>query len=106
MTDIDLVLDYVGGEVLNRSWSVLADDGAIVSTVSPAILSSTPAGRRGLWFINTPDAARLQAIAEDVAHGRLQSKVGAVVRFDDLPAAIERNRTQPQLGKTVVDFSA
>ena len=106
VTDIDLVLDYVGGEVLNRSWSVLAEDGAIVSTVSPAILSSTPAGRRGLWFINTPDAARLQAIAEDVAHGRLQSKVGAVVRFDELPAAIERNRTQPQLGKTVVDFSA
>lgn len=106
LTDIDLVLDYVGGEVLSRSWSVLAEDGAIVSTVSPAILASTPAGRRGLWFVNTPDAARLHAIAEDVAQGRLQSRVGAVVRFDDLPAAIERNRTQPQLGKTVVDFSA
>lgn len=103
--DIDLVLDYVGGEVLSRSWSVLAEDGAIVSTAAPAIVAGTPAGRRGLWFMNTPDAARLQALAEDVAQGRLQSKVGAVVRFDDLPAAIERNRTQPQVGKTVVDFS-
>jgi NADPH:quinone reductase-like Zn-dependent oxidoreductase len=103
--DIDLVLDYVGGEVLNRSWSVLAEDGVIVSTASPAILASTPAGRRGLWFMNTPDAARLQSIAEDVAHGRLQSKVNAVVRFDELPEAIERNRTQPQIGKTVVNFS-
>jgi len=55
--------------------------------------------------VNTPDAARLHAIAEDVAEGRLQSKVAAVVRFDDLAAAIERNRTQPQLGKVVVDFS-
>jgi len=45
--------------------------------------------------------ARLQAIAEDVADGRLQSNVSAVVGFDELPAAIERNRTQPQLGKTV-----
>lgn len=103
--DIDLVLDYVGGEVLNRSWSVLADDGVIVSTASPAILASTPAGRRGLWFMNAPDAARLQAIADDVAHGRLQSRVGEVVRFDELPATIERNRTQPQVGKTVVNFS-
>lgn len=103
--DVDLVLDYVGGEVLNRSWSVLAEDGVIVSTASPAILASTPAGRRGLWFTNTPDAARLQSIAEDVAHGRLQSKVNAVVRFDELPEAIERNRTQPQIGKTVVNFS-
>lgn len=103
--DIDLVLDYVGGEVLNRSWSVLADDGAIVSTASPAIATSTPSGRRGLWFMNTPDAARLHMIAEDVAHGRLRSKVNAAVRFDQLPEAIERNRTQPQVGKTVADFS-
>jgi NADPH:quinone reductase-like Zn-dependent oxidoreductase len=104
-SDIDLVLDYVGGEVLSRSWSVLTDDGVIVSTASPAIESNTPAGRRGLWFVNTPDAARLHAIAEDVAEGRLQSKVAAIVRFDDLPAAIERNRSQPQTGKVVVDFS-
>ncbi|WP_019938903.1 NADP-dependent oxidoreductase [Bordetella sp. FB-8] len=104
-SDIDLVLDYVGGEVLNRSWSVLADDGVIVSTASPAILASTPAGRRGLWFVNTPEAARLQAIADDVVHGRLQSKVAAVVRFDELSEAIELNRTQPQVGKTIVDFS-
>ncbi len=102
--NIDLVLDYIGGEVLSRSWSVLAEDGAVVSTASPAILANTPAGRRGLWFMNTPDAARLQIIAEDVARGRLQSKVRVVVDFDELPAAIERNRLQPQLGKTVVKF--
>ena len=105
VSDIDLVLDYIGGEVLSRSWSMLAEDGAIVSTAAPAIEANTPVGRRGLWFMNTSDAARLQAIGEDVAHGRLQSKVGAVVRFDELPAAIERNRTQPQLGKTVVTLS-
>ncbi len=105
VSDIDLVLDYIGGEVLSRSWSVLAEDGAIVSTAAPAIQANTPVGRRGLWFMNTSDAARLQVIGEDVAHGRLQSKVGAVVRFDELPAAIERNRTQPQLGKTVVTLS-
>lgn len=103
--DIDLVLDYVGGDVLARSWSVLAEDGAIVSTASPAILANTPAGRRGLWFMNSPDTARLQAIADDVANGRLHSKVAATVRFDELPAAIERNRTQPQVGKTVADFA-
>jgi NADPH:quinone reductase-like Zn-dependent oxidoreductase len=102
---IDLVLDYVGGEVLDRSWEVLAENGAIVSTASPAILSSTPAGRRGLWFMNKPDAERLRLIAEEVARGSLQSRIDAVVSVDELPAAIERNRTRPQIGKTVVDFS-
>jgi len=105
VSDIDLVLDYAGGDVLNRSWAVLAEHGAIVSAASPNIVASTPAGRRGLWYQNSPDTARLQAIAEDVANGRLQSKVSVVERFDDLPAAIERHRTQPQLGKTVVTFS-
>ncbi|QDD66315.1 NADP-dependent oxidoreductase [Herbaspirillum seropedicae] len=106
MQDIDLVLDFVGGDTLARSWQVLAADGAIVSTASPAILQSTPAGRRGLWFMNKPDAERLQQIADDVAQGGLQSRVNAIVPFDDLPAAIERNRTSPQLGKTVVAINA
>jgi NADPH:quinone reductase-like Zn-dependent oxidoreductase len=102
---IDLVLDYVGGETLARSWSVLAEGGAVVSTASPAIVASTPAGYRGLWFMNKVDAGRLEAIAQDVARGHLKSRLGGVVRFADLPAAIERNRTEPQLGKTVVDFA-
>jgi len=105
LKDIDLVLDYVGGDVLDRSWSVLTENGTIVSTASPAILASTPAGRRGLWFMNKPDAERLRLIADEVARGSLQSRIDAVVSFDDLPAAIERNRTRPQIGKTVVDFS-
>jgi NADPH:quinone reductase-like Zn-dependent oxidoreductase len=105
VSEIDLVLDYAGGGVLNRSWAVLSEHGVIVSAASPNIVASTPKGRRGLWYQNSPDTARLQAIAEDVANGRLQSKVSVVERFSDLPAAIERHRTQPQLGKTVVTFS-
>ena len=49
-----------------------------------------------------PTPSSLQAIADDVVRGRLQSTVAAVVRFDDLPAAIERQRTGSALGKTVV----
>ncbi|EPG2413621.1 NADP-dependent oxidoreductase [Klebsiella pneumoniae] len=105
ISNIDLVLDYVGGEVLSRSWSVLKEGGVIVSTVSPDIPANTPAGRRGLWYMNTPDAPRLKVIADDVVGGRLQSRIEAIVRFDELPMAIERNRTQPRVGKTVVDFS-
>ncbi len=104
VSDIDLVLDYAGGDILGRSWAVLAKNGAIVSAASPDIVANTPAGRRGLWFQNTPDTARLQVIGEDVAHGRLHSKVSSIVRFHELPAAIERNRTDSQLGKTVVTF--
>ena len=102
---IDLVLDYVGGEVLDRSWQVLAKNGAIVGTSSPDILARTPAGRRGLWFMTKPDAPLLERLAVEIAHGTLISKLGEVVGFDDIPAAIERNRTDPRIGKVVADFS-
>lgn len=103
--DIDLVLDYVGGEVLDRSWQVLTKDGAIVSTASPDILARTPRGRRGLWFVNKPDAALLERLAAEIAQGTLISKIGDVVGFNDIPEAIERNRTDARIGKVVADFS-
>jgi NADPH:quinone reductase-like Zn-dependent oxidoreductase len=103
--DIELVLDYVGGDVLDRSWRVLTPTGAIVGTSSPDILARTPAGRRGLWFMNKPDAALLETLAANIATGTLTSTVSEVVGFNDLPAAIERNRTDSRFGKVVADFS-
>jgi NADPH:quinone reductase-like Zn-dependent oxidoreductase len=102
--DIDLVLDYVGGEVLDRSWQVLAENGAIVGTSSPDILARTPPGRRGLWFMTRPDAALLERLVAEIAEGTLISKLGEAVGFGDIPEAIERNRTDPRVGKVVADF--
>ena len=103
--DIDLVLDYVGGDVLDRSWQVLSKDGAIVGTSSPDILARTPPGRRGLWFMNKADAPLLERLVAEIAQGSLRPKLAEVVGFNDLPAAIERNRTGPRIGKVVADFS-
>lgn len=102
---IDLVLDYVGGEVLDRSWDVLTNDGVIISAAAPDILARTPARRRGLWFVNKADTTLLARLAAEVAQGSLISKLSEVVGFNDIPAAIERNRTGPRIGKVVADFS-
>lgn len=104
--EVDLVLDYVGGEVLDRSWQVLSATGAIVGTTSPDILARTPAGRRGLWFVMKPDADLLEHAALQVARGELHARVGEVVPFAELPAAIERHRIGAIHGKAVVDFTA
>ncbi|MBB4594746.1 NADP-dependent oxidoreductase [Xanthomonas cannabis] len=103
--DIDLVLDYVGGEVLDRSWQVLAPHGAIVGTSSPDILARTPPGRRGLWFVNQPDVALLETLAAEVVTGAQTSTVSEVVGFAQIPQAIERNRTASRAGKVVTDLS-
>ena len=105
VADIDLVLAYVGGDVIDRSWKVLKPTGAMVGTASPEILARTPAGRAGHWFVMQPDAARLEQLAADVAAGALKSRVGAVVGFEEIPAAIERSRVGPHAGKVVADFT-
>lgn len=93
------------GQVLGRSWQVLARDDAIVGTTSPGILARTPPGRRGLWFMNKPDAELLEKLAADVASGALISRVGEVIGFADIPLAIERNRTASRASKVVADIS-
>lgn len=102
---IDLVLDYVGGDVVDRSWAVLAEGGAIVSAATPDIVARTPEGRRGLWFVTKADAALLARLVAEITDGTLISTVNDVVGFNDLPGAIERSRTGPRLGKVVADFT-
>lgn len=48
---------------------------------------------------------RRTAIAQQVAAGALQSTIAEVVGFDDLPSAIEHNRTGRVPGKILADFT-
>ena len=84
---------------------ILAADGVITGTTSPDILARKPANRRGLWFMNKPDPVLLETLAKEVASGTLQSRIGGIVGFADLPDAIERHRTASRTGKVVADFS-
>lgn len=104
-TDIDLVVDLVGGETLQRSWAVLANGGVIVSTVDHDVADHAPDGRRGVSIRMKPDGARLAEIVDAVAAGRLRSTVGEVVAPADLPGALERSKQGHAHGKMVVDFT-
>jgi N-ethylmaleimide reductase len=102
VSDIDLVLDLVGGEVLANSWQVLAKEGRIVSTAAPEIMASTPAGKQGIWFQMQVDANKLAELAGMVAQGELKSEVSEVADLSDTPAVIERNKTGHGPGKAVI----
>jgi NADPH:quinone reductase-like Zn-dependent oxidoreductase len=103
--EVDLVLDLVGGEMLDRSWPLLMPDGALVSTAAPDVVARTPRGRRGLWFAMQPDAAQLRVIADAVAAGSIRSTIAEITDVAGLGAAIERNKRGHSPGKIVVDFA-
>ncbi|MEO7714906.1 MAG: NADP-dependent oxidoreductase [Capsulimonas sp.] len=100
--NIDLVLDLVGGETLDRSWSVLSPNGMIVTTAAPDIAAKAPAGKKGVFLMTKADPAQVEKTARDIVEGRVSQKIESVVSLEEAPQAIERNRTQPHLGKTVV----
>ncbi len=102
---VDLVLDLVGGETLDRSWAVLAPGGAVVSTVAPDVGARAPAGRRGVFVMMQPDAEALATLADAVARGALRSTIAEVVDLTGLSAALERNRSGHAPGKLVLDLA-
>lgn len=103
--DVDLVLDLVGGDALDRSWQVLAEGGAIVSTAAPDIGARAPAGRRGLWFQMVAHRQQLSEIAAMVAAGTLRSTIARVIGIGGLAQAIEETHRGHAPGKVVVDFA-
>jgi N-ethylmaleimide reductase len=101
---VDLVLDLVGGDALDRSWQVLSARGRIVSTAAPDIAARVPEGQRGSWFMMRPDGELLGRIAAQAASGTLTAVIAEAVTTAQAPDAVERNKTGHGAGKTVVRF--
>jgi len=105
VSNVDLVIDLAGADAPDRSWPVLSDGGALVSSARFDIAAPRSDGRRGIAFMMQPDGDRLVAIAGAVAEGRLKVILDETVPLSGIPAAIERNRTGHGPGKTVADFT-
>lgn len=103
--DVDLVLDFAGGETTERSWSVLVAGGAVVSATTPNIGAMAPKGFRGLFVMAKPAPARLAQTAQLVAAGKVRSTIALVFGLNQLLDAIACNRAGHAPGKIVVDFT-
>jgi NADPH:quinone reductase-like Zn-dependent oxidoreductase len=72
-SDIDLVLDTIGGETQERSWSVLKRGGMLVSVVQPPSEESAAAcGARCVFMISKSRGDQLAWIADLVAQGQVK----------------------------------
>ncbi len=94
----DVVVDTVGGETLERSFTVLEKGGRLVTLSAPP-----PEGRadefgvEATFFIVTPDHAQLTQLARLVDDGQLRVPIAATFRFERRPRRFrERHATTPQ----------
>ncbi len=103
-TDMDLVLDLVGGETANRSLASLKPGGILVSTVGSGLKEEAEKqGKRTASFMMEADPEQLTKIAGLIQDLKVRPVIDAVV---PLIRAVEAQKEVQQghtIGKIVVD---
>lgn len=104
VSDIDVVLDMIGGETQDRSVAVLKPGGVLVSAVSePDQQKAAQRGVRALFFLVEVSTRRLEQIAALIEAGELHTRVGDVLPLADVRIAHEMLAGRPhKRGKIVL----
>jgi NADPH:quinone reductase-like Zn-dependent oxidoreductase len=101
--DVDVVFDGVGGETLERSWSVLKPSGTIVTIVGA---KTEPDQRtRDAFMIVRADGRQLAQIGRMIDAGELRVFVEAVYPLAEATDAYARAQEGPRHGKIALDVS-
>ena len=91
--DVDLGLDLIGGDILQRTWAVIRPGGALVSVVADPVTTRPEShSGRSVYFVVTPDRAELVELAQRIEAGALRPIVGSVTQLADGRAAFEEKR--------------
>jgi NADPH:quinone reductase-like Zn-dependent oxidoreductase len=79
---VDVVFDTVGGDTLDRSWSVLNAGGRLV-TIASDVANNTEQRVKDAFFIVEPRQEQLLEVARLIDSGILKTYVNAVVPFEE-----------------------
>lgn len=95
---VDLAFDILGGDIQNRSASLVRSGGTLVTIAGPT--QARPVDGLTVFFVVEPDRAQLSEIAGRVRDGRLRTNIGTVSTLDKAVAAF--NATGRRKGKTII----
>src|SRR6476660_3118686 len=100
---IDIVLDTIGGETQERSWSVLKKGGNLVSVVEPPSADKAKAlGVQAVFVASHPNGSELAKIAELIDSGDLKPIVNRILPLSEARRAHELSQTGHTHGKIVL----
>jgi NADPH:quinone reductase-like Zn-dependent oxidoreductase len=96
--EVDVVLDVIGGKILDRSAALVRLGGTLITTIS--VPSVQPKDGRAIFFVVEADRSQLVELAQRLRDGRLKPIVGAERPLTEAPAAFAPDRRTP--GKTII----
>ena len=103
--DVDVVIDTVGGEVLDRSWQVLRPAGLLVSVAGQ--VSQETAQARGLRGIQSGRASadKLRQVSDLIESKQITPVVGPVFPLAEARRAHELSQTRHGRGRIVLHIA-
>jgi NADPH:quinone reductase-like Zn-dependent oxidoreductase len=104
VADVDVVLDTVGGETRDRSWSVLRKGGVLVAVAMPPPDGHVAAkhGVRAVMTAVMPDGRRLEEIGKLIDAGELRLLIDSEFPLASAAAAHERSESRRARGKIIL----
>lgn len=101
--DVDVVLDTIGGDTMERSWSALKKEGLLVSVFSPPPKEQAKAQSvRALFFVVQPNRAELIQIGDLIDAGQVQPVIETVFPLSEARQAFERALSGHTRGKIIL----
>lgn len=99
----DVVIDTVGGAVLDASYPLLREGGRLVTLGAPPDQELAAQHKvQAMFFVVKPDADELARLAELAGAGRLRAVISQTFRLADGQKAFESGRQARPPGKTVL----
>ena len=107
VSDVDVVLDSVGGDTQERSWQVIKPGGVMVSLMGFSPASMEAAGARGVraeMVGQRPEPDHLRAIAALIDAGVIKPVVNSVLPISSIREAQDKMKTGHTRGKIVMQM--
>jgi NADPH:quinone reductase-like Zn-dependent oxidoreductase len=103
--DVDVVLDLIGGDTLERSWQVLKPGGILVSTIqAPAEdVAAAHNVRQGFVVTAPPIGPTLTEVSSLVDSGKLKPHVSTVLPLQEIKTAHQLIEAKHNQGKIVLE---
>jgi NADPH:quinone reductase-like Zn-dependent oxidoreductase len=103
---VHVIFDAIGGETLDRSWSILKTSGRMI-TIAADAETTTEQRIKDAFFIVEPNQKQLVEIAHLLDTGKLKTFLKAAVPLEDASAAYSRTlQATHSYGKVVITIPA
>lgn len=105
LSDVDVVLDTMGGETQQRSFDVLCSGGHLLSTVMPPDETWVAAYNVTAGFVfHASDGQRLARVSKAIDQYGLQVLVDRIVPFTEFIQAFQHQASGHSRGKIIITF--